>query len=75
MMNGTKVEGKGPGIVSGNLSFIGAFVHKEDAEEFFDKSILGIPLGWTAVERTIAELNGKYVVRILATQDQGELFD
>lgn len=64
---------KGPGIISGNLSFIGAFIHKEDADEYFAKCMDEIPEGWTGTgELGIFEINGKYVVRILATKDQSE---
>lgn len=73
MSDGTKVHGVGPGIISGNLVYIGAFVHKEDADFYLNQSMSEIPMEtWDITEGEVVELNGKYVVRLMATKKQME---
>lgn len=72
MTEGTKIIGKGFGVISGNLSFIGAFLDREDANHYYAESLGEIPSGWVVTEDKVLELNGKWVVRILAVKEQGE---
>lgn len=73
MTQGNKVVNRGPGVISGNLSFIGAFSIRDDAEDYYDECLVKIdPYEWDIIESDIKEINERYVVRILAVKKQKE---
>jgi len=73
MTQGNKVMNRGPGVISGNLCYIGAYIQPDDAEEYFNECLDNIdPKEWDITDSTIRELNGKWVVRIMAVKKQKE---
>lgn len=73
MTTGVNVMNRGPGIISGNLSFIGAFTQYEDAEDFMNEHLKSVDEGdWDVTEASIKTINNRYVVRIMAVKKQLE---